>query len=98
MDTEAVELYSYIALVYGRMGNWAAASENYTQYLDYRPGDLAVRLNFGDILWRNENFAGAREQWELARQLALKIDGTERFVEAVERRLKVPVPEGGDRK
>ena len=94
LDTEAVELYSYIALVYGRAGNWASASENYTQYLDYRPGDLAVRLNFGDILWRNEDFAGAREQWELARQLALKIEGTERFLEAVDKRLDVPVPEG----
>ena len=96
LDTEAVELYSYIALVYGRTGNWAAAAENYTQYLDYRPGDLAVRLNFGDILWRKGDFAGAREQWELARQLALNIEGTERFLEAVDKRLDVPVPEGSE--
>ena len=92
LDTEAVELYGYIALVYGHLGNWAAASENYTRYLDIRPGDLAARLNFGDILWWSEDFEGAREQWKLARQLGLELDGTERFIEAIEKRLDTPVP------
>ncbi len=93
LNADAVELYGYIALVYGRMGNWTAAAENFSRYLELRPGDLSARLNLGDILWRKEDYAGAREQWELARELALKIESTERFLEAVERRLEVEIPE-----
>jgi tetratricopeptide (TPR) repeat protein len=93
LDPEVVELYGYIALVYSRMNNWSAASENYTQYLEHRPGDLAARLNYGDSLWQNDDFSDARNQWKLAQQFALKIEGTERFEDAVARRLEMLVPE-----
>ena len=64
-DPKAVELYGYIALVYGLLGNWAAAAESYTQYMELRPGDLAARLNFGDILWRKEDFTGVGYEWHM---------------------------------